>query len=170
MLGVGAMIATAAAMAAPAQNPLARAEAGQVQCYRPDVTRKTCQSIASYIRTGETTYDNRTIVAVSNDATLETHTPAVRRGDAVCSYIRAEDMMAGILRLHGAVVLPNAAKPVLEKIAKSVAPFAGKEICTRYEPSAADFTAKVSIARTYRPDQDVEILWIGPSDGYTVTP
>lgn len=170
IVGLGAIIAPAAVMAAPAQNPLAGAEAGQVQCFRPDVTRKTCQSIASYSRTGERTYDDRTIVAVSKDATLETHTPAVLRGHAVCSYIRADDMLAGILRFHGAIVSPDAAKPVLEKIAKSVAPFAGKEICTSYDQSADDFTAKVSIAGTYRPDQDVKVQWIGATDGYTVTP
>ena len=163
------IIASAAAIAAH-ENPLARAEAGEVQCYRPDVAKRTCQSIASYVRTGDDTYDNRTIVAVSSDATLETHTPAVLRGDAVCDYVRGDDMLAGILRLHGEVLSADRAKPVLEKIARSVAPFAGKEICTRYEPSGSEFTAKVSIAGTYRPDQDVKIRWIGTSDGYTVTP
>ena len=151
-------------------NPLALAEKGELQCYRPDVQKKTCQSIASYQLTGAGTYDNKAVVAVSNEATLETHTPVAVKSDAVCGYIRADDMRAGTLRLGGQVVTPDRAKPVLERIAQSVASFANKEICTRYKPSGADFTAKVSIAGAYQPDQDVTVKWILPSDGYTVTP
>ncbi len=163
---IGVLIAAGAAIS----NPLAPAEKGGLQCYRPDVQKKTCQSIASYQLTGPGTYDNKALVAVSNEATLETHTPVVIKGDAVCGYIRAQDMTAGTLRLRGQIVAPDRAKPVLAKIAQSVASFANKEVCTRYVPSRGDFTAKVSIADTYRPDQDVAVKWIGPSDGYTVTP
>lgn len=158
------------AASANTSNPLALAEKGKLQCYRPDVQKKTCQSIASYALIGPGTYDNRALVAVSNEATLETHTPVVIKGDAVCGYIRAQDMTAGTIRLGGEVVAPDRAKPVLERIAQSVASFANKEVCTRYEPSGSDFTAKVSIGGAYRPDQDVTVKWILPSDGYTVTP
>ena len=151
-------------------NPLILAEKGEVQCYRPDVRKKTCQSIASYQATGPGTYDNKALVAVSNEATLETRTPVVLKGDAVCGYIKAEDMRAGTLRLRGQPVAPDQAKPVLERIAQSVASFANKEVCTRYVPAGTDYTAKVSIAGKYRPDQDVAVKWILPSDGYTVTP
>lgn len=85
---IGVLIAIAAGNAAAPSNPLARAEAGELQCYRPDVAKKTCQSIASYERTGPGTYDNKALVALSNEATLETHTPVVLKGDAVCGYIR----------------------------------------------------------------------------------
>jgi hypothetical protein len=151
-------------------DPLASAEAGQVQCYRPDTVRKTCQSIASYTRSGAGTYDNKALVAVNDEATLETHTSVIVRGDAVCGYIRGEDMLAGTVRLRGNVVPPEEARPVLQKIAESVVPFAGKEVCTRYERSGEGLTAKVSIAGRYRPDQDVAVRWIGPSEGYRVIP
>lgn len=172
IVAVGMLIAASAVepTVAASPNPLIPAEQGELQCYRPDIQKKTCQSIASYVRNGPATYDNKAVVAVSNEATLETHTPVALRGEAVCGYIRAQDMLAGTLRLRGSVVAPDAAKPVLEKIAQSVAQFANKEVCTRYEPTGADFTAKVSIAGKYRPDQDVTVKWIGPSDGYTVTP
>jgi hypothetical protein len=156
--------------AAVSANPLAMAERGFLQCYRPDVAKKTCQSIASYHRTGPGTYDNKAIIPVSNEATLETHTPVIIEGNAVCGSIRAQDVMAGTLRVADRVVAPEAAKPILERIAQGFAPFADKEICTRYEPSGADFTARITIAGTYRPDQDETVKWIGPSDGYTVTP
>ena len=43
-------------------------------------------------------------------------------------------------------------------------------IGTKYEPSGTDFTAKISIGGVYRADQDETVNWIGPADGYTVTP
>ena len=171
MFLIGLLAASASALSAtgPA-NPLAKAETGLLQCYRPNVQNKTCQSIASYRRTGPGAYDNKALIPVSNDATLETHTPVVIKGDAVCGSIRAKDMIAGTLRVGGREVAPDAAKPILERIAQGVAPLADKEICTRYEPSGTDFTAKITIAGAYQADQDEAVKWIGPGDGYTVTP
>jgi hypothetical protein len=151
-------------------NPLLLAEKGEVQCYRPDMEKKTCQSIASYRQTGPGTYDNAALIPVAADVTLETHTPVVVRGNAVCGFVRGEDAVAGTLRVGGKVVDPQKAKPILERIAQAMAPMADKEICTTYEPTGANFTAKISIAGTYRADQDETVKWISPTDGYTVTP
>lgn len=151
-------------------NPIAKAESGELQCYRPDVQNRTCESIASYERTGPGTYDNRAVIALGNGATLETHSPVVIRGDSVCGFIRSQDLTAGTLRVGGKVMPAEAAKPVLERMVHAMASLADKEICTRYERSGAAFTAKISIAGTYQPDKDEAVKWIDPADGYTVTP
>ncbi len=169
---VGILIAASAgaqSMTTPA-NPLANAENGLLQCYRPDVQNKTCQSIAAYQLTGPVTYDNKAVIPLSKNATLETHTPVVIKGDAVCGLIRAQDTTAGFLRVDNLVVDPGTAKPILERIAQAMAPFAGKEICTRYESSGAGFTAKISFDGIYQPEQDNTVMWVSASDGYTVTP
>jgi predicted metalloprotease with PDZ domain len=44
----------------------------------------------------------------------------------------------------------------------------GKEICTRYVPSASDLTAKAWIDGVYQADKDSIVKWISPTDGYTV--
>jgi len=151
-------------------NPLARAEKGQLQCYRPDVARKTCQSIAAYQRTGPGTYDNKAVIPLGNGATLETRTPVTLKDGAVCGFIRAEDLMAGTIRVHDQILPAEQAKPILQQIAQAQAPLADKEICTEYEPLGADFTTKVTIAGADQPDQRITVKWIEPSDGYTVTP
>jgi hypothetical protein len=164
----------AASAAAPSSsglaNPLVLAEQGQLQCYRPDVQKKTCQSIASYKRTGPGIYDNGALVAVGNSVTLETHTPVIVKGDAVCGSIRLQDVTAGTLRMGDHVADPDIARPTLERIAQVLAPILGKEICTRYEPKGTDFEAKGSIAGIYRADLDQTVKWISPSEGYTVAP
>lgn len=159
------------ATAAPAPpNPLALAEKGQLQCYRPDVQKKTCQSIAAYRRTGPGTYDNKALVALAPNATLETDTPVVIKAGAVCGFVRAQDVLAGTLRVDGRIVEPDKAKPILERVAQAMAPMADKEICTRYEPSGMDLAAKAFVEGAERPDLNVTVKWITPSEGYTVTP
>lgn len=163
--------ASAAAQSVPAPaNSLPNAEKGFLQCYRPDVLHKTCQSIAAYTLSGPGTYDNKALIPISKNATLETHSSVVLKGGAVCGSIRVEDMTNGLLRVDDREVDPITAKPVLERIAHAMAPFAGKEICTRYEASGDGFTAKITIDGVYKPDQDQSVIWVSPSDSYTVTP
>ena len=88
----------------------------------------------------------------------------------MCGFVRREDILAGTLRIDGAIVEPEKAKPILERVVQAMAPMADKEICTTYEPFGDDFTAKVSIAGTYWPDQDEAVKWISPAEGYRVTP
>lgn len=151
-------------------HPLAMAENGLLQCYRPNVQRKTCQSIASYRKTGPGSYDNKALVPLSANATLETHTSVVIKANAVCGFLKAEDVLAGTLRVDSAVVEAEKARVILQSAAQAMAPMANKQICTTYEPSGANFTAKISIEGTYRPDQDQTVKWVAPTDGYTVTP
>jgi hypothetical protein len=159
-------------MAPATTNPLALAEHGLVQCWYPDSARKTCRTIASYRKTGPGAYDNKALVPVSpqGQITVETHTPVVIKGDAVCGPIRMHDVKAGTLRKDGKIVSPAMAQPTLDKVAQMVAPLDGLETCTRYEASGSDLTAKVSISGKYRSDLDSPVKWIGPTDGYTVTP
>ena len=169
---VSLLIAAAVAVAnsSISGNPLANAEKGQLQCYRPDVERKTCQSIAAYDRRGPGAYDNKAIIPLGNGATLETHAPVEVRGDAVCGFIRSADVIAGQIKVGGEVLPPDRAKPALERIAQAMAALTDKEICTRYEPSGKNLTAKISISGAYQPDKDEAVKWISPADGYTVTP
>ena len=170
MLSVFMAAALGASSAANPANPIAAAEEGRFQCYRPDVQKKTCQSIASYRRTGPQTYENTALIPLSSNATLETHTAVVIKSDAVCGFINGRDVLAGTLRVNGAVVESEKAKPILERVAQAMAAMADKEICTKYQPSGTDFTAKISIQGSYQPDQDQAVKWINPLEGYVVTP
>ena len=170
MLLIALLISAGAVTPTAPANPLAKAEEGLLQCYRPDVTKKTCQSIASYRRTGADAFDNKAVIPLGNGATLETHTLVTLKSGAVCGFVRAEDLLAGTLRLHDEVLPAEQAKPILERIAQTEAPLAGKEICTQYEASGADFITRITVAGADRPDQHIAVKWISPSDGYTVTP
>jgi TonB family protein len=168
--GTSNTAALGAVGAANPSNPLTMAEQGKLQCYRPNVQKKTCRGIASYRRTGPGTYDNTALFPLSTTVTLETHGPVVIKEGAVCGFIRGQDALTGTLRANGKIVDPEKAKPILERIAQVMERTSKSEMCTRYEPSGMDFTAKISIDGTYRPDQDETVKWINPTDGYTVAP
>ena len=168
------LIAAAAGVSAPAApdapGPLVNAEMGMLQCYRPDDAQKTCQSIASYRKTGPGTYDNGAEIAASDGVTLETHTPVVIKGDAVCGTIRRQDILAGTIRVGGEPLDAKSAKPLLARIAQAIASVTTAEICTRYEPTDTGFTAKIFFAGAYQPGRDETVKWIRVDEGYTVTP
>jgi hypothetical protein len=153
---------------AASADPIARSNDGELQCYRPNVQKKTCQSIASYRRTGPGTYVNNALLPLGDDVTLETHSPVVVKGDALCGAITRQEVLTGTLRAHKQVIAPETAKPLLDRVADAISALFGKEICTSYEPSGADFTAKASIDGVYQPDKDSIVKWIAPADGYTV--
>ena len=169
MLLIGVLMAASvsASGGAASADPIAASNRGELQCYRPDVEKKTCQSIGSYKRTGMQTYLNTALLPLG-DVTLETHSPVVIKGDAVCGTATRQDLLAGTLRARDQVIPAETAKPLLERVAQAMGPILDKEVCTKYEPSGADFTAKISIDGAYRPDLDVIVKWIAPSDGYTV--
>jgi hypothetical protein len=170
MLLIGVLIA--ASVGAPDRttsgDPIARANGGELQCYRPNVEKKTCQSIASYRRTGPGTYINTALLPLGDGVTLETRSPVFIKGDAVCGSITRQEILAGTLRAANQVIAPERAKPLLETVADAISPIFGKEICTRYEPSGADFTAKASIDGVYQTDKDSIVKWIAFTDGYMV--
>jgi hypothetical protein len=170
MLLIGVLIA--ARVGAPdstaSGDPIARANGGELQCYRPNIEKKTCQSVASYRRTGPGTYINTALLPLGDGATLETRTPVLIKGDAVCGSITRRQVLAGTVRAANQIIAPERAKPLLESVADAISPLFGKEFCTRYEPSGADFIAKASIDGVYQPDKDTIVKWIAPTDGYTV--
>ena len=150
-------------------QPLAKADAGFVQCYEPDDSKRTCQSIASYQKTGDGRWDNVAVVLIpaAQAITLQTVTPVRVRGSAVCGFIRSEDIRKGTLRVSGRRLSDEQAAPILGKIAASLASLTAKEICTTYVAGETDWIAKAQVTGG-APVPDQRMRWIRPADGYQV--
>ena len=164
-----ALMATApetAAAAAPLANPLAKAEAGFVQCYQPNQAAKTCQSIASYKRNGDGTWAQKTIVplAPGQPVTLE-----------ALSSVRINETgtVCGQSRKDSAVKIDQSASSTLTyaefqtNFARITDALIGKEICTTYLADGAGMIAKATIDGQPAPMPDQKVIWIKPEDGYT---
>src|SRR5439155_9656988 len=128
VLLIGVLIA--ASIGAPenaaSADPIARSKDGELQCYGPNVEKRTCQSIASYRRTGPGAYVNNALLPLGDDVTLETQSPVVIEGDAVCGSITQQEVLAGTLRVHKQVLAPETAKPLLRRVADAISTIFGK--------------------------------------------
>ncbi len=153
-------------------NPLAPALNGDLQCYQPNETTKTCASIAAYRSIDSTHYSNPAVVLLSKAGpiTLETITPVEVVGDAVCGAITAKVLAAGKIQVAGKPLGEKDAIPLLAQIAESMGPLIGKQICTKYVSTTSGLTAKVSIDGVYTPAMDQRVKWVRPAEGYIVAP
>ena len=160
-----------AAAAVLVNDPLAPARKGQVQCYFPDLATKTCQGLATYEQTGPSAYSSRSVLLIdaAGPTTLETTSTVRARGNAECSMVRGSEALAGKVIVDGRQLPAREAKPTVARIASNLAPVNGREVCIRYEPvEDGTLMGHVTIGGVRRADLDQPIIWVNPSDGYSI--
>lgn len=164
------IFALAAAAAAGDSDPLARARAGEVQCFHPDVLFKTCMSVETYVPTAGG-YVNRgaNLVMLGDMFVIETEVPVEVRGNAVCATMNAAQVMAGKVSLRGTPVAPEKALAIATELKRKLTTVLGREICTTYEATdGSGYIAKMKMAG--RPAMPAPFIWVKPGDGYKVGP
>ena len=171
MIGQGFILLASVFAQAPADDPLALARSGQLQCYTPNAAQKTCRALAGYRQDGEAQYINRAQLPITPDGSMTlTTTSRVRIvSGAVCGTIQAEDIAGAELAVAGSAMDADRAAPLLTQIAQALTSIIGHEICTRYVQNGDGLVAEGSMDGTRRPDLDQPVIWVGPSDGYRVS-
>lgn len=169
------IIALAIAGCAPAAQlppPLAPASEGKVQCYGPRSEAKLCKSIAAYAfgKSGEILNPATVAINAKPLITMKTVTPVVIKQDRVCGYIRPEDIAAAEFTIDGASPPADVTVRLREAISKAQSGMFGREICTAYVKTGDAFIAKAFLDGAAQPTMDQEVLWVSPSDGYSVSP
>src|SRR4051794_20914073 len=103
MISLVLVLALAPAADPAADDPIAPAAHGKVQCYAPNMERKTCASIGAYTRRSDGTVDNRAIVLVAPTplVVMDTTTPTTIKAGAICGPIRASDIDAATITVDG---------------------------------------------------------------------
>jgi hypothetical protein len=167
------LAASTAARAAPAplSGPLAPAAEGKLQCFVPDMTRRTCQTLASYARDASGGIQNTSTVAVSADPliTMTTRAPVILREDRVCSALRDEDIAQAAFTVAGKPADARQTADLRTHMAEAIKPLVGHEICTTYSQSGAAFVARSTLDGAPQADSEA-FIWISPSDPWKVAP
>jgi hypothetical protein len=161
------------AQAASLPDPIAPAANGQLQCYSPNTTRKTCNSLASYKPGANGAIDNLAVVLISKDpaVTMETVTPVNIKAGQVCGKIRSQDLDAAKFRVGGQLLDAKQAAPLREQMRRSYINIFDREICTAYINQDGILVAKATMEGVPMPaTTDQRVLWVSPGDGYKVSP
>lgn len=158
------------AAAAPA-DPLGPARAGKVQCFQPNMIRKTCRSIGAYSFEGGR-INNRAQVLIPAQVPLVMvlNSPVVVRGQAVCGAIRSEDFAAATFTAADQPLGEEPTKKLRGLIAEAMASMIGKEVCTTLTQTGESFHAEATVDGAPKPELAQDVLWVGPADGYRVAP
>ena len=164
-------LALAPGSVAPADDPLAPAWAGQVQCYAPDVQRRTCVSIGAYARNGGEIRNTATVLVAAQPVIVMRATATVQvKGDAVCGVILARDIEAAEFTVDGAPAAADDAQSIRRGMAPAYQQVLNREVCTTYPTAGDGQKAVVRVDGQRRPDLDMPVRWISPGDGFEVKP
>jgi hypothetical protein len=159
--------------AAGVPDPLAPARDGKLQCYQPNVARKTCGALASYSILGGGKISNPSSVLVASDGNviiMKSTTIVEMRGNAVCGMVDRRTVDQATFTVDGRAASAYETARLRVQMAAAMAANFGKEICTTYERRGAGFVAQSTIGGLPRPDTSQDVIWVGQGDGYTVAP
>lgn len=162
----------ATAFAAAPTGPLAPAADGKVQCFGYDRARKTCQSIAAYTAGPGDSVLNTASLLIARDPpiVMTTVSPVTIEGERVCGPIRQEDLAAATFTVSGAAAPPDAAQTLLQGLTGAMKGMIGKRVCVIFAPDGGAMVAHATMDSVPQPDSDQHVIWVAPSDGYTVAP
>jgi hypothetical protein len=152
--------------------PIAPAAEGKLQCYVPNETAKTCQSLAGYRLGpgGEIVNFAAVMISASPPVIMKTEAAIRLKSSQDCGVLRPQHIDAATFTVDGrpADAAHTAALRAQMKAA-SQSTF-GHEVCVSYVPVGQSFLATSTIDGVPRPALDQKMIWVSPSDGYRVAP
>jgi hypothetical protein len=171
-MAIFALLAAATAVAAPLPEPIAQADAGQAQCYTPNIAAKTCASLSTYRRRADGGIDNIASVLLTNSpvlimTTVQDVTANIGR---VCGALSGADIATARFTLSGADVGEAKAAGLRAQLTRVFAEILDHMVCTTYVPDGSGFVAHITFDGVPRPGLDQRVIWVTPADGWKVAP
>jgi hypothetical protein len=165
------LTALPAVAAAPA-DPLAPARAGKVQCYQPNMIRKTCHSIGAYSfeAGGKIANKAQILIPAQVPLVMTVTSPVVVRGQAVCGALRAQDFATATFTANDQPLTDESTRKLREAVAAAMTSMLGKDVCTTVVGTGDSLRAEASIDGVAKPELTQDMLWVAPADGYRVAP
>lgn len=166
-----AALATAA-LADP--DPLAPARDGQVQCYTPDVERKTCRAIGSYRfeSDGRIINDAENMLSTEPLIILRAGSEVYIKNNAECSSTAFDESHIQEVEVDGVKLEGENFASARSFIAQTMREALGTgEYCSTYHPKPdGSLRALVTVNDVPRPDAEDTVRWVRREDGWRVAP
>jgi hypothetical protein len=152
--------------------PIAAASDGRMQCYTPNVVKKTCRSLAGYKTEGDGAIWHQATVMVSPQPliTMQTSTRVMIKKGQVCGAITKEDIDKAKFMVGDKPATPAQAASYRPEIVDAYRGTFGHEICTAYLADGAGLVARGSIDGAVQEGVDQKVIWVTPAEGYKVRP
>jgi len=156
--------------AAPFPEPVARANNGQVQCYAPDLQRKTCRGIAAFEigSDGKLVATARILVSDSPRIIMTGKATVFVRSGNLCGRLTGQDIEDASFS-DGVNELEPLQASLMRKIVETVVADAlGREICGVFLPHGRTLIVRPTLdgAPMSVPEQDV--IWVHATDSYRI--
>src|SRR5258705_6767474 len=155
------VLIAAAAPGANPNDPLDPARSGQMQCYTPNVAKKTCHALAQYIFAPDGSIQNPAEVMISENPLIimKGTAPVAVRDGAVCGPFQAEDIQQATFTIAGNPAPAPVAEQIKAQLLMASAGRVGKEICTKYVPDRGQYAAQVTVDGEAHPEMADRVIW-----------
>jgi hypothetical protein len=170
-LATGVTLA-AAPTTATLPDPIAPAATGKLQCHTPDVSHKTCNSLAGYKIGPDGAIQNTALVLISKNpvVTMETVSPVTVKAGKVCGQIREQDIENAKFATADHALDAKQVGPLREQMKLAFKALFNHEICTRYVADGDGFNAIATMDGQAMPGAEQRVIWVAQGDHYKVAP
>lgn len=169
-------LATGVTLAAPPPttlpDPIAPAATGKLQCYMPDVSHKTCNSLAGYKTADDGAIQNTALVLISKNPviTMETVSPVAVKAGKVCGVVREQDVENAKFATADRPLDAKQVGPLREQMKMTFKAIFNHEMCTKYVADGDGFIATATMDGQALPGGQQRVIWVAPGDHYKVAP
>ena len=153
-------------------DPIAPAATGKLQCYMPDVSHKTCNSLAGYKAGPDGVIQNTAWVLISKSPviTMETVSPVAVKSGKVCGVVREQDVETAKFATAGHALDGKQVGPLREQMKLAFKPIFNHELCTKYVADGDGFIANATMDGEALPGGEQRVIWVAPGDHFKVAP
>jgi hypothetical protein len=165
-------VTLAATPAATLPDPIAPAATGKLQCYLPELSHKTCNSLAGYKAGPDGVIQNTARVLISKNPviTMETVSPVAVKAGKVCGFVREQDVENAKFAAADHPLDAKEAGALREQMKMAFKAIFNREICTGYIADGDGFTAVATMDGQTLPGGEQRVIWVAPGDHYKVAP
>ncbi len=167
---LGILAAVTAAPAIGADDILANIKAGRMLCSNPGELTKTCTTIDAYAPAADGAFADTGELMINETPLITLTTTSVVRvqNGAICGTMLEADLLAGKVRVNGALLPPDRNAAVLAKVAEKFSSMFGKQACETVSLIDGKLLKFGQIEGVDIKLPGKPVKWIAPGEGYTV--
>ena len=152
-------------------DPMVAIRAGKIRCGLPDLRRKTCATMARYIRRNDGGYDVAFDGLTTTDGmTIHYQVPLDVSDGGLCVTLNADDIARASFSKAGKVLTGAPLAAVRERERNFLAPLLGHQVCARDQGRDGTFIAEGFVDGERTPELDKSVQWVDAQEGYTLGP